>query len=155
MDHRHIQERLFDFYDGELSGSARGEVQEHVAGCGECRALLEQWKRAAGLFFRAPAVQPSEAFVHGVMRRIRQGEVSRPEPFQAIRRFLEGSWWLPALGLASLLYVLVTGPAQQAALSIESLLLPEGNEPAAFRQILTGESPSSDEILGLVMEDVS
>ncbi len=151
MDHKTIQDQLFALYDGELTGAVRRSVESHVAGCAECRALMAQWQQTAGRLFRAPRVATSEAFVERVMRRIATPD---RQPFRLPRWILEGGWLVPALGFGVMLLVMVRGPLEQTV-SIESLLLSDGREPAVLQQVLTGESPNADDILGLLMEEAT
>ena len=39
-DHDVLQRQLFALYDGELTGSARQEMEDHLAGCPACRERL-------------------------------------------------------------------------------------------------------------------
>ena len=151
MDHKAIQDQLFALYDGELRGVAQRAVEDHLLDCVECRALLARWNRVAGTFFQSPAVSTSEAFVERVMRRI---VAQQPQPVRLSRWLLKGGWLIPAMGLAAMLVVMTRGPLQKTV-SIESLLLVDGREPAAMQRVLTGESPSADDILGLLMEEAS
>lgn len=151
MDHHVSYDQLFALYDGELGESARRAVEDHALDCAECRDLLAQWKRVAGALFQAPAVSPSEVFVDRVMQRIAP---PRPHPARLLHWLPGGRWRVPALGLAAMLFVMVRGSLQQAV-SIESLLLSDGRGPAALQQVLTGEPPSADDVLGLLMEEVS
>jgi anti-sigma factor RsiW len=43
IDKRHKEwtDRLSDFVDGTLSSTERGEIEEHLAGCGGCREIVE------------------------------------------------------------------------------------------------------------------
>lgn len=156
MDHKAIQEQLFALYDGELTGPAREAVETHVAGCEECLGLVAQWTRVAGAFFRAPeGLAPerlaSEAFVQRVMRRI---SAPRRAPRRIPAWILNGRWSIPALGLTAILLALMTEPFQER-ISVETLLVADGRDPVAFQRVLAGESPTSDEILGLLVEDAS
>jgi len=51
-------DRLSDYLDGELNAAERAELEEHLSGCAECLAVLEQLRqvvaRAQGLEDRAP-----------------------------------------------------------------------------------------------------
>ena len=160
MDHRAIQDQLFAFYDGELTGAARHVVDDHLADCADCRALVAYWTQVARACFPPPAVSPSEAFVQRVMARlpvpalvtVGPGPAPRPHPVRFSRWLLEGRWLAPAFGLAALLLVLARGPIPHAV-SVESLLLSDRQEPAALQQVLTDERSSPDDVLGLLMED--
>ncbi|KPK57959.1 MAG: hypothetical protein AMS21_10965 [Gemmatimonas sp. SG8_38_2] len=51
-------DRLSDYLDGELNAAERAELEEHLSGCSECSAVLEQLRqvvaRAQSLEDRAP-----------------------------------------------------------------------------------------------------
>ena len=151
MDHKTIQDQLFALHDGELTGAARRAVEDHLLDCVDCRAIVAQWKQVAGVLFRSPEVFPSEVFVQRVMQRI---TTPRPQPFRLPRWILEGGWLVPAMGLAMVLFVMTRGPLQQTV-SVESLLLSDGREPAAMQRVLSGERSSAEDILGLLMEEIS
>ena len=151
MDHKAIQDQLFALYDGELAGAARRAVEDHLLDCAECRAIVAQWKHVAGVLFRAPTLSTSEAFVQRVMQRIAP---PLPQRFRLPRWILEGGWLMPAMGLAVFLFVMTRGPLQQT-LSVESLLLSDNREPAAIQRVLSGERSSAEDILGLLMEEIS
>ncbi len=151
MDHRLIQEQLFAFYDGELIGLARRAVEAHLLDCADCRTVVSQWTQVTRVAFQAPAVSASEVFVQRVMQRI---ETPRPQSLRLSRWFFNSRWLIPAMGLAAMVIVMISGPLRQTV-SIESLLLSDGREPAALQRVLSGESPSGDDILGLLMEDAS
>ncbi len=144
MDHAAIRERVFAFYDGELAGDARQEVEAHLQGCPECRAMVERWTATAGVFFKKPQPDTSEFFVQRVMDRIETQQ--RPRP--ALRWRVELRWLVPALGLTAMLFV-VMQPAQQPV-SVEMLLL--GDTGGATSWVLSNGAPTADEMLGLAME---
>ena len=151
MDHKTIQDQLFTLHDGELTGAARRAVEDHLLDCAECRAIVAQWKHVAGVLFRAPTLSTSEIFVQRVMQRIAPAAPRRSYLPRWIR---QGGWPVPAMGLAVMLFVMTRGPIQQTV-SVESLLLSDGREPAALQRVLSGERSSAEDILGLLMEEVS
>ncbi len=145
MDHETLTDQLFALYDGELTGHARRAVETHLTQCRECRQRYAQWQQTARALFRVPDVQPSDVFVHQVMGRLR-------EPVRAprVRSWWRVRWLLPAMGLASLV-LLVLSPAQRPV-SLEALLLADGSENASAQIVLASTSPSADDVLGLVVE---
>ena len=151
MDHHAIQDQLFALYDEELTGAVRRAVEGHLLDCADCRAVLAQWQRIAGAAFQPQAVSTSEAFVRRVMQRIAPAPARR---FRLPRWILQGGWPVPAMGLAAMLFVLVREPPPQTV-SIETLLLSDGREPAVMQRVLSGERSSAEDILGLLMEGVS
>ena len=145
MSHDTLKEKLFALYDGELTGEVRHEVEAHVANCSECRTAYAQWQQTASTFFRAPDVQTSDAFVHQMMGRLTASvRPRRAAPWREMR------WLIPAMGLAGVL-LLVLGPAQHPV-SLEALLLADGPENMPAQFVLASDTPSVDDVLGLVME---
>ena len=59
------------FYDGELTGAARAQIEAHVRQCSECTELLADLKRVSGLINTAQMA---------------------PVPAQTIRR-VQQTWW--------------------------------------------------------------
>jgi predicted anti-sigma-YlaC factor YlaD len=128
-------DRLSDYLDGELNAAERAELEEHLSGCAECSAVLEQLRqvvaRAQGLEDRAP---DSDVW-SGVAERIRAAaSVSdldehrrhKQERFSQ-RRF---SVSLPQLVAASVaLMVLSAGSSWM--ISKSGSLAGEGTMPAA------------------------
>ncbi len=47
MEHQKIKELISSFYDEELNGEKKKEVEEHIKQCPECRKeleeILEEW----------------------------------------------------------------------------------------------------------------
>lgn len=146
MTHDAIREQVFALSDGELSGEARRAAQAHLEECTECRQVVASWKRTAGVFFRSPEVQGSEAFVDRVLNRIAATE--RTPAVSAWKPSVR--WLIPALGLAALL--LVMRPSDQP-MSLDALLL-TGGEEDEVQLVLARESPSVDAVLNAVLEGV-
>ena len=149
MNHPILKDKLFDLYDGELTGVARQEVQAHLADCASCRQTYEQWEKTAKAFFEAPVVEESEAFVQKLMKRVAALEEPEPEA-----TWMGGFRWLvPALGLACLL-LLFLRPVQ-SPLTIETLLLGDEQENVTARFLSAGEAPTMDQVFGFILEDPS
>lgn len=127
MKHDEAKERLFAFHDGELAAGERREVEVHLETCAECRRELAVWKKVAGAFFRPVPVQSSEAFVQGVMEKLREVE----EPLPALRDRLFPRWLVPAMGFAfAVMLFTLALPVRETSVSAESLLLADGREGA-------------------------
>ncbi len=150
MDHNAIKVQLFALYDGELGEAARQAVEAHLSECNECHTVIAQWRQAAGMLFRATEVPASEVFVQRVMRSL----PGHPEPFRLPHWFLEGSRLISAAALAAILLVLVQGPLQQPV-SVETLLMSDRQEASTEEQLFSAERLSSDDVLGLIIEDAS
>ncbi len=145
-NHAAMKENLYALYDGELVGAARREVELHLKGCLECRAVYARWEAAAEILFREPRALGSEFFVQRVMDRIEAVErKARPSlPWVVSLR-----WLVPAVGLAAAL-LFVIGRPHPAPVSIESLLLEDAGRPVSW--VLSNEAPTEDDLLGFAME---
>ena len=82
--------------DGELSGEEQRTLEEHLAGCEECRAYREALRELSGLLSQ-DLPTPDEIFCPAVMEKIRRQSAPRP-----VRRFP-----LRSLSLAASLLLLV------------------------------------------------
>jgi len=146
MGHTAMQDKLFALYDGELTGAVRQEIETHLASCRACRQLYTRWQQTAQVFFRPPHVQVAEAFVHQLMERI--AVVERPH---RVRRWpVAVRWLVPAVGLAGLLLLFVR--PGRGALSIETLLLGEGQGSEQTQLLLASEPPTTEQMFGVMME---
>jgi anti-sigma factor RsiW len=83
------------YVDSELSEGMVGEVQAHLAACGECRAEERSLRRALDLLGEWPDV-PAAGQFEGVMRRVEQ-----PATWRAFRLPLP-RWAVAALAAISL-----------------------------------------------------
>ena len=146
MSHDAMKDKLFALHDGELTGAARREVEAHLDGCTECRAIYERWTRTSRALFRVAEPRASEAFVDRVLDRIAGSE---PRHWTA-PWVVDLRWLVPAVGLAVLL-VLVSGP-KEPRVSVDALLLEDGREGGSAQLMLAQDTPSSEEVLGFVME---
>jgi len=140
MNHTELQEKLWAFYDGELSGEDRTALAAHTDICSDCRDQLSDWKRTRDQILRPLRTAASEPFVHSVMRRIRALDAAPARlPF-----FVR--WALPALAFsaagfaASLLYVL-----QPSGASPESLLWADHSTNLSAQWL--ADHPDEDQIL--------
>ena len=100
--HRQHQRSLNAYVDGELKAPESRRLEEHLAGCGECRSEFEKLKELQGLLrhgLEDPAPQVTPVLWPGVRARIESG---RPPGLFArwIRRIWEESWERPKLSLS-------------------------------------------------------
>ncbi len=146
MDHAAMKDKVFALYDGELGQEARQEVEAHLKGCLECRAMYERWRTTARAFFKEPRPVPSEFFVQRVMDRIELWErpLPAPGPYARLR------WLVPALGLAAVLFAMMRPAQTQQPVSVEMLLLEGTPGPASW--VLSNATPNTDQMLGFAME---
>lgn len=100
--HQRYRRSLNAYVDGELKASESRRLEEHLAGCGECRSELEKLKELQGLLRQGledPATQVTPILWPGVRARIESG---RPPGLftRWIRRIWEESWERPKLSLS-------------------------------------------------------
>ena len=100
--HRGYRHSLNAYLDGELGPSETRRLEEHLAGCGECRVQLERLQGLQGLLrqeLKDPAVDFTPALWPGVRARIESG---RPAGRLTawIRQIWEATWERPRLSLA-------------------------------------------------------
>ncbi len=146
MDHEAMKEQVFALYDGELTGSVRRTVEVHLEQCEECRRTYASWERAAKIFFQPPHIQASKAFVEHVLNQIEAVE----QPARASTRRQTVRWLIPALGLAAVL-LLVMGSMRQP-ISVEALLLSEGQENGQSQLVFASEKPSVETVLDAILD---
>jgi hypothetical protein len=95
--HRAYTDRLSDYIDGELDARERGDLDQHLAGCDECRTIVNQLRaiaaRAGSLTDRAP----DRDLWAGVAARIGQKQP---------RRF---AFTLPQLAAAGIALMVLSG----------------------------------------------
>ncbi|HET7853312.1 MAG TPA: zf-HC2 domain-containing protein [Candidatus Methylomirabilis sp.] len=100
--HRGYRHSLNAYVDGELGPSETRRLEEHLAGCGECRVQLERLQGLQGLLrqgLKDPAADLTPALWPGVRARIEGG---RPPGRVTtwIRQIWEATWERPRLSLA-------------------------------------------------------
>src|SRR5688572_6920502 len=95
--HDELTDRLSDYIDDELSPADRARVDEHLAGCAGCRAVLEDLRTVIGVANRLPGRLPDRELWPGVATRIER----RPP-----RRF---SFTAPQLIAAGIALMLMSG----------------------------------------------
>jgi hypothetical protein len=126
---------LTRYHAGETEGSEKGEIYAHVAGCPECRKILEQLEEARAAFF---AGHDREAFLDTVRTRA-------AEPETAWWRFLFRPAHLAAAAAVLVMAVLVatlwmpdSGERMKGAdLELGYYVMgPQGPEKAAPNQVL-------------------
>jgi len=100
--HRRYRHSLNAYVDGELGPTETRRLEEHLAGCGECRVQLERLKSLQGLLrqgLKDPIAEVAPVLWPGVRARIEGG---RPAGrFTAwVRQIWEATWERPRLSLA-------------------------------------------------------
>lgn len=127
----HMTDRLSAYLDGELPAAARTAVESHLAGCAECRGVLEDLRRVVARAHGAVDRTPRDLWP-GIAERI--GATGTPvvslEQHRARRGVL---LTLPQLAAAAVFLVAVSGGGAWFALRS---LTPAAVAPAAAPTIL-------------------
>src|SRR5687768_2462955 len=94
----HVTDRLSEYITGDLDAPERAQVEQHLAGCADCRQLATDLRgimtSASSLGDSAPA------------RDLWAGVAARIAPLRARRRF---SFTLPQLAAAGIALMLLSG----------------------------------------------
>jgi len=99
MNHQDIQERIFEYIDGEIPPEGQMAIDAHLLRCPECRTILEGWRQTKATYLDPLTVQPSKAFITNVMRDVRSWEA--PEPWLCrLLRPVFTRWAIPAMSLS-------------------------------------------------------
>jgi len=107
----HLSDELAQRHlDGILSGAAAAEVEEHLAGCGGCQALLASYRALAEALDGLVPAEPPADFTTGVLARIEARERSAARE----RRLALGI--LGGVGAAAVLLFSVAGQGAWAPL---------------------------------------
>jgi hypothetical protein len=111
----HVTEWLGAFYDGELTGRRKQQVEDHLSGCRECQVQLEELRKLSALLQEAPqpaAQLSAQRFQQQV--KLRMGAApGRP----GWKRALKAGWQIAPLG------VVAVWAFGQAALAITAAVL--------------------------------
>jgi anti-sigma factor RsiW len=145
MTHNEIQQNLEAFYDGDLAGEQRREVERHLAGCSACAGEVERLRTISRAVFRPVPVPNTDFFVSRVMAGIR--EIG---PVEA-----GGFWRWPALALLAMaLFLIMTAPSERIS--------PDRRAPSTRTVLLADAGPAAqmspseelDSLLDLTSEDI-
>ena len=114
-----IEEKLSLYIDGELGARDAGLVEEHLAGCGRCSALLADLRKTKEIVGSLEEVEPPPWLTKKIMAGVTSGTESRKELFQWFFRPFHIKIPLEALAacLVAVLAVYVyraTGPETEA-----------------------------------------
>ncbi len=51
---RHLLDKLSDYLDGTTSAEMCAEIESHLAGCGDCRVVVDTLRRTIDLYHHLP-----------------------------------------------------------------------------------------------------
>jgi anti-sigma-K factor RskA len=79
MSHEEEKEMLAAHALGALDADEARRVAEHLRGCAECRAEMQEWREtAAALAYMAAPAEPSPELRSRILERVRAGEAAAP-----------------------------------------------------------------------------
>lgn len=78
MNHDHVNDRLSEHLEGDLSLAESIRVDRHLAQCSVCSAELRELRSTVALLRGLPDPEPSQRLRASVMQRIEAGEGRRP-----------------------------------------------------------------------------
>lgn len=105
--HEQWVDQLSDYLDGELSAADRDAVRQHLEGCGDCAAVLDDLRRVVARAGALPARPPRSDLWRGVAARLEPGRTGATRP--AGRRPRRFAFSLPQLAAAAVVLVAASG----------------------------------------------
>ena len=99
-----------DLIDGEIASGARAELDEHVAACPSCRALLADLREIARVAGELPLHTPRPQVWARIASRLAEEQAKRPAPFWTGARVMLAMAATLVVGVGASLWVL-RGPA--------------------------------------------
>jgi anti-sigma factor RsiW len=70
MNCKEISEGLIAYFDGQADAHLREQMEDHWAGCSECRVRAEQFRAMWGVLDEMPAIEPTFGFDARVRQRV-------------------------------------------------------------------------------------
>jgi len=111
----HLGERLSAYVDGDLDGEALAAAEVHLAGCAECRAVVADLRRVAGLARALDDRPPTTDLWPGIAVRI---GAPRPDVLPLVPRRKRISFSIPQLAAAGIALAALSGGGTIAALRL-------------------------------------
>jgi len=120
--------RFSEWADGALGAVGRAEIDEHLAGCAECRRELARFERTVSLLRTVEPARAPVGFVDQVMERVRP----RPWPRRIFDRLAPiRSWRVPVAATAMVATATLSVYVFQHTPELQRAARPEG--PAGAR----------------------
>jgi len=121
MDHEELRERLSAYLEADLDPSERARIEEHLAGCPDCRREYRELRHTVDLLRGLPSPDPPPDLADRVIARLRAGE-GRPGLVSRCQARIEGlvgaSWSTPVAAVAVALAALVVVRGLDVSLEI-------------------------------------
>jgi anti-sigma factor RsiW len=107
MSNEHVTERLSEYLDDELPEPDRIEIDRHLAGCVECRSVLDDLRQIVGAATGLPDTAPDRDLWNGVATRI--GAMGARVTAFTPRERRKFSFTVPQLAAAGIALMLMSG----------------------------------------------
>jgi hypothetical protein len=167
MNHETWTDGLSDYLDGELDGTERVALEEHLADCAECAAVLADLRRVVVAAGALPAPPPPRDLWPGIERAI---GAAGTVPITAPRRAAGRSGWaarrftfsVPQLAAAALAGLLLGGgalwtvasrPGAEDRRTATAPAAPAVSSPVSFAAALPAEYDAAVEELEQILRD--
>jgi len=114
MNCREVRQELSAYIDGAIPEAMSAEISEHLKGCSECRAALEELRLTVSEIKSLDAVEPPDLLVVRVMARVTEEQRQRQKPEQRQhkglfqRLFPQVRFAIPLTAVATVLVAAVT-----------------------------------------------
>lgn len=157
-------EKISDAIDGLLSPDEQRELDEHLAGCAECRGIADELREVVAAAQAAPLIEPARDLWPEIAARIDTGDRTAPPrdaarlaglspltvhgaPTRGARRF---SFSAPQLAAAAVMLMMLSGAsvwllsggeAGQAAAS-GTIIQSSGGLPSSTRMVSAAPQPA-------------
>ena len=92
-------DRLSEYFDGGLDALAKRELEAHLAGCAECRAVAEDFRRLTAAARELPPAPPSQDLWPAIAARLAD-EAGGDRPAVPTLGHPNASWWRRRLVLS-------------------------------------------------------
>ncbi len=99
MNCNDVRDNLSDYIEGELTGDLRGEVEQHLTICQECKETEQRIRFLREGLRKLPRVQTSPDFEYRLHQRLSRFHRRTPLDFTPLRQM---DWKVPAFGSAVL-----------------------------------------------------
>ena len=84
MNHDDMQEKLSAYMDDKVSTQERLAIEDHLAGCGECRKALEELRKTVAHLKDLEQVEPPAWMTQKIMAQVRAKAESRKSIWQKL-----------------------------------------------------------------------
>lgn len=105
MKHEQVREMISAYFDHELSGDLKNNVDQHLGECSECRHILEEYRSVSHTIKHLEGHPLPAGFSHQVLRAIRNQE-EESESWVPAEVFARK--WVAALSMIVVIFFIAT-----------------------------------------------